>query len=240
LSPARSILIEIVVTAILLIAARRARNDPPAAIFFVISTVGLLTFFYTKYPDHEWHRGIIFIALVAAIWIDRDWSRIGECVPARKPMLPAIAFAGILVCQAYFGLKAIWTDLSQPPLSSGRDVARFLAANGWAKDPMIGLLDYTTVSIVGYLSIKSAYYANGRRWGSFTIWDQRRWQPVDLDRVAADSEAFGPAVTWIWSVATPVDRVFLASHGFLEVGEFLGARVPEENFIVFRRTRRSG
>ena len=235
LSPARSVLIDMAVAAILFIAGRRARNDPPAAIFFAISAIGLLTFFYTKYPDHEWHRGLIWIALVAAVWIDRRSLPDKKSLSTRKSVLPPMLFAGILVCQAYAGVKAVWIDLRQP-LSRGRDVAHFIAANGWAKDPIIGLPDHTTVSIVGYLCVERAYYANGRRWGSFTIWDQLRRQPVDLDHVLDASEKFGSSVTWVSSVTTPIDRSLLGKHGFLEVGEFLGARDSDENFVVFRRT----
>jgi hypothetical protein len=235
LSPKRSVLIDIAVLAVLLMAGSRSRNNPAAAIFFAVSALGLMAFFYTKYPDHEWHRGIIWIAFFATVWIDRSSAHSLDTSAQRKPLVPAMVFGAALVCQAYAGLNAVWIDLHRP-LSGGRDLARFIAAQGWAGDPVIGMVDYTMAPIVGYLGIERAYYPNGQRWGSFTIWDQRRLAPVRLEGVFDAQNIASRSATWIASAGTDIDPALLAKYGFIEVAVFSGARELEENYTIFRRT----
>jgi hypothetical protein len=212
----------------------RFRDSPAAATLLGVSLSGLLAFFYIKYPGAIWHYGIGAMVLLAAVWIDRGRAQAPAEVHAFKPLVPAVLFGTALAAQALAGAVALRGELQQP-LSRGHDAARFIVAMGWERDPIIGVLDFRVVPIVGYLGVDRAYYANGRRWGSFTVWDRQRLQPVDMQSVLQDSVAFGTAATLIVDAGTEVDPVLLHGHGFDEVARFDGARAPEENYTIYRR-----
>jgi hypothetical protein len=220
--------------AILLVAVARFRRCPAAGTLLGISVFGLLAFFYTRYPAMIWHSGLVFMALFAAIWIDRSSMRTAGGVDWRRPLVPGWIFGALLVVQAVQGCVAIGRDLRQP-LSSGRAAARYIAAQGWEHDPMIAVEDIGAVPIIGYLGVDKAYYANGRRWGSFTVWDQRRLEPTDMQAVMQDCVHFGPAATLIVAADTTVDAALLSRYGFREVMQFNGAVLPEENYGIYRR-----
>jgi len=225
-------------TAILLIALAGSRRSPAAGTFLGVSIFGLLAFFYTKYPANVWHSGLVFMALFAAIWIDRS-SLSGVASVAgldpRKPLVARWMFDALLVIQAAQGIAAIERDLHQP-LSSGRAVAEYLATQRWVDDPIIAVEDIGAVPIIGYLGVQKAYYANGRRWGSFTVWDQKRLEPTDMKSVLEDSVAFGPAATLLVAADTTVDPTLASQYGFREVKQFDAAVLPEENYRIYRRS----
>jgi hypothetical protein len=219
--------------ALLLVAVVRFRNNPAAATFLVVSLLALLSFFYTKIPGGLWHHGLGAIVFFAAVWMDRISARAAAAGPLRQPLVPATLFALALAVQVPPGVLAIAGDLRQP-LSSSRDVAQYITAQGWIGDPIIGTQDNLTGPIVGYLGVDRVYYANGRRWGSFTIWDQHRLQPVDLQAVLEDAQRFGPFVTFIADADAPVDAALLSRYGFEEVASFNGAADSKENYSIYR------
>jgi hypothetical protein len=133
----------------------------------------------------------------------------------------------------------MWGDLHRP-LSHGRDVARFIASSGWAGDPIVGLPDHSISTVVGYLGADRAYYANGRRWGSFTVWDRVRLEPVSMDVVLGDVAQFSQAATLIVAAGSEIDPAVLSKHQFSEVARFDGAAMPDENYTVYRRQAATG
>jgi hypothetical protein len=222
-------------TAILLVALAGSGRSPAAGSFLGVSICGLLAFFYTKYPANVWHSGLVFMALFAAIWIDRSSLSGVAGSDLRKPLVARWIFDALLVIQAAQGIAAIGRDLDQP-LSSGRAVAEYLASQGWVHDPIIAVTDIGAVPIIGYLGVEKAYFANGRRWGSFTVWDQKRLEPTDMTSVMEDSVAFGPAATLLVAADTNVDSTLTSQYGFREVKQIDAAVLPEENFRIYRRS----
>lgn len=230
-----SLLSAVTAIGIFVLAAARWRRSPAAAVFLLAAVVGLLAFFYVKYPGAIWHHGVIFAALFAAVWISRETS--GGVTNAREGLLPPVVFIAVLVCQVYTGFRAVRDDWRQP-LSNGREVAAFIAAKGWATDPMVVVPDKFAVSIIGYLGRDRAYYPNGRRWGSFTVWDKARLGAVDVDQAIADVAAASMPIVWIMDVE--IDRQIgptLKARGFVPEASFTGARF-KENHIVYRRGSR--
>jgi hypothetical protein len=124
------------------------------------------------------------------------------------------------------GLAAIRTDPRQP-LSNGRDAARFITSKGWIQDPIIAVEDFSAVPIIGYLGV--------RRWGWFTIWDQKRREPSDMLSALEDAVQFGPAATLIVSADARVDPLLLHKFGFDQVLRLHAAAEPKENYTIDRR-----
>jgi hypothetical protein len=222
--------------AILCIALARSQKCPAAGSFLAVSVLGILAFYYTRYPGLIWHSGLIFMALFASIWIDRSSAQDTAGAGSRQPLVPAPILVALLFIQAVEGIAAIRSDLHRP-VSNGRAAAQFIVAQGWIHDPIVASEDISTVPIIGYLGVDKAYYANGRRWGSFTVWDQKRLEPTDMNVVMEDTATFGPATTLIVSAATAVDPDLLRRYGFSEVLQLKGAVFWNENYVLYRRNQ---
>ncbi len=219
---------------ILLMIALRWKAAPQAAVFYLLSLAGMLTLFYVRIPSTTWLRGILFVSFVATNWLSRNESPLSTPGATPKQLIPRFVFCIVLALQVPPGFMALKADLLQP-LSSGQAVARYLKARGWANQPIIGVPDYIMTPIVGYLGADRFYYSNAQRWGSFTVWDQRRHNPIDMNKFLESAAALGPQETLIVGVLTPVDPQVLSQYGFNKVAQFTGAGTPDENYDLYRR-----
>lgn len=200
----------------------RWRRSPAATLFLAISTGGILAFLYVKYPGHVWHHGLFFVILLATVWLSR--------LRGSGDLLPRGLFVLVLLVQASIGLRAAAIDLAGT-YSNGKSVADYLRAQGWAVDPLVGVGDTAVVTVVGYLERDSAYYAEGRRFGSFVRLDAARTEPVDLAATLTDADAFGPCVNLV--SARPLDADVLAAHAYREVARFDDG--VTEPYVLYRR-----
>ena len=221
--------------AVLLFVLSRFRISPAAAAFLAFSTGGLLAFGYVKVLDGPWGHGVIFLALLASVWIDRARIGAGGARTGRSGLLvpPALLMA-VLVVQAFLGLGEAAREFVRP-YSNGSAVARYIRARGWEKEPIAAIPDYSASTIAGYLGADRIYYANGRRWGSFVVWDRKRLQPVDIEAVMQDLDQLGPAVTFIAAEGQDLNPAALARHRFRVAARFRGAVVADENYVIYRR-----
>lgn len=203
-----------------------------AKAFLLLSIGGIVAFYYIKFPDNGvWHRGPLFISWFAAVWLEREDAQAQGRLPARASR---VALALALASQAWFGITAVRKDLHQD-MSKGRDVAAFIRAKHWEGDTLAGMPDYAMATVVGYLGVPKAYFPQGDRWGSFTIWDKARTRPVDLDATLGRLAERSGGVILLIGKGTDVDPALLARHGFAEVARFNGAGVRDENYVLYRR-----
>lgn len=173
---------------IALILARTGRA-PAAAAFFATSVAALLMFMHVKYGPAPWHHALLFVVLVAAVWMAR--GREGLCGPA---LVPPVLFAAVLVVQAASGVRAAVDD-RRFDYSSARETARLLRQANLASAPLFALRDVAASPVVAYLRVPSAFYGPGMREGSFVIWDTARLAPVDIAAVIDRAEtAVDPVV----------------------------------------------
>ncbi len=221
--------------AVLVIVLARFRRHPAAAAFLALSSGGLLAFGFVKHLAGLWGQGVIFLSFLAAVWIDRARIERRTATAGRSGFLvPPVLLLAVLVVQALHGLGVAARDIATP-YSNGSAVARFIRARGWEADPIVGIPDYSATTVVGYLGVDRIYYANGRRWGSFVVWDSKRLQPVDIEAVMQDVDRLGWPVTFIAAESENVDPSVLRRHGFQAVAQFHGAVVPDENYVIYHR-----
>jgi hypothetical protein len=221
--------------AVLAIVLSRFRNNPTAAVFLVVSSGGLLAFGYVKHAGGIWGQGVIFLSFLATVWIDR--ARIdasGTRTGKSSFLVPPGLFMTVLVMQAFLGSGMAVRDIVRP-YSNGNAVARFIRKQGWETDPIVGIPDYSATTVVGYLGVDRIYDANGRRWGSFVVWDSKRLGPIDIEAVMHDADQFGPAVTIIAAEDEALDPTLLERHGFRLAARFEGAVVADENYVIYHR-----
>jgi hypothetical protein len=201
-----------------------------AGLFLSTSILGMLTFYYLKLPFGPlWHLGPIFLAWTAAIWLSRT------CEPHKNvgSRICNFVFGATLLTQSWYGVSAVRADLERP-LSNGSVVARYIQSQGWQNDPLAGSMDYAMAPIIGYLGIDRAYFVEGSRWGSFTMWDQTRLAKVDWDDALAKVRRLGSRVTLVLS-DTRVDAALLMKNGFSKVAaRFEGSRRIDEDYVLYR------
>lgn len=172
---------------ILAVALVRWRAAPAAAAFLAASMCATLAFMHAKLGTSAWHRALLFVILIASVWLARV-----EPGSRGRPLLPGWLLVLTLLPQAVVGLRAVILDRVDT-YSAGRDTAAALRAAGLGDAPLFATTDYAASPVVGYLEARSAFYGPGMREGSFVVWDQKRLEPVDtralVDRAAARDRA---------------------------------------------------
>jgi hypothetical protein len=173
---------------IIMAALLRWRRAPEAAAFLAAGTLATVAFMHAKYGIAPWHRSVLFVILMASLWIAR-----GEGGARGTDLLPRGLVAMLLAVQALGGVWGAAKDRILP-YSSGRDVAAALRAAGLDTAPLFALGRTGAETVVAYLGASSAFYGAGMREGSFIIWDQKRLSPVDPRAVTDLAAARGGAL----------------------------------------------
>jgi hypothetical protein len=207
----------------------------PAGLFLSASFIGTLAFYYLLRPTPPPRfLGVIFFAWIACIWVGRLSEPLEPIVQTQAMRrVFAVVFGVTLLTQAWNGIGAVRTDY-QHPFSNGFAVARYIQSQGWQDDPLAGVTDATMATIIGYLGVNRAYFLQGCRWGSFTVFDQARLPEVDWEHALARVRSLGPRVSLVISAYTRVDAALLIKSGFKVAAEFDGATIGDENYVLYR------
>jgi hypothetical protein len=177
----------------------------------------------------------MFITLVAAMWLYEVQARPSQPGSKADFVLARVAFVSVLLVQAVFGLQTTWKDIWYP-YSNGRPVADYIREHGWEKQPIIAMGDYAdvAVTVVGYLGIDQAFYANGYRWGSFVVWDWQRLEKPQARRVFELIDGLGCNLTLLEPPGAHPKE--LLDREWREVARFTDAMVGDENYIIYRKS----
>ncbi len=202
----------------------RWRVAPVAWVFFFTAVGSILAFIHVKFGPFAWHHSVLFVVLVAAIWI----SRYEEGVSGPS-LVPKTLFALVLIGQIVSSGIAYTRDAFLP-YSNGKAIAHFIESNNWAGQPVYSLNDFIGSTVVGFLGAPSFHYAQAARQGSFVIWDKARLEPIDVNSFLRLAKAEGNATVLDcdakWSEA-------LLRFGFIEVARF-DHSITGENCVVYR------
>lgn len=207
----------------------------PALVMHLLGTGAILLVFLLSYGGGAQHAGTILLAVTAAQWIARE----AITDPVATPWAWRRAFPILFIIQAATGLAIVALHL-QVPYANSRTAARFIAAQGWAKQPVAGIGESLS-PVCGYLWLPACYRADRGHWSSYTIYSGT---PVDFSRgtaiPAADEErmatqvaALGPNVTYVIPDNVPTNEALLARHGFRKAATFTGA--AEDNYLIYRK-----
>lgn len=166
----------------------RVRRAPAAGCFFVVAAGLLVVFMHAKGVIAPWHGSLLFIALVAAVWLAR-----GREGPAGPALVPRAVLVLVLVVQALTGLRVARVDRIQP-YSAARETARLLTEAGLGSAPIFARSGVMASPVVAYLGAPAAFYGNGMREGSFVVWDKAWRAPVNVAALVDRAEAVPGAV----------------------------------------------
>lgn len=140
----------------------------------------LLALFLFKYVGGLRHYGLLLLALVFCLWIERDeraaspsgWSRVVHRVFA--VLFPA----SLAVSAASLALTARAEVLFQ--FSDAADMGSFLLSHGLAEQPVAAFPAPHTASVLPYLPKRTFYYPGLGRSGSFMTWGKTLFEDEAL------------------------------------------------------------
>lgn len=173
-----------VVPAVVLGVAWLVRRSRTALAFWLLGAPALVSFSYLKLAGGLRHHGMLWVVLVAALWLAAGRGAVGRHAVAWV-LAPFVAVG--LVAAAIAG-SIDWRQ----PFSGTACAARELHAAGLDDLPLVGGVDTSTLGVAAYLPPgRRLYYPAIGRQGTFLLWNLERLRQHDLgpaDLVAAAAE----------------------------------------------------
>ncbi len=176
------------------------------------------------------HHGIVFLALVCAVWT----------ASARAPLTGwrAAGWRSLLAISAIGGLLTLTSEVRV--FSHGRTVAEWLTRNGLADAFIMGSRDTTLSTISGYLG-RPLYYLECECTGRFIVWNDKRTQFLDAAEIARRANrtplaGSGKETLLITNRDIPAEvaRDNAPDRTLTLLQSFTAAEVESENYWVFR------
>ncbi len=216
---------------------------PTALLTYLISTFGLLAFFYVKYHGSIRHHGFLFLTFLMCYWIYRDSPAIslGQTEQQDTDSLIVRIFnkAGtvlvtvLLICHAIGGMTAVSME-HRHIFSYGKLTAEYIRSQGMQDHPIVADKDSAASTVVGYLPKREVYYPRGSRLGSFIRWDKAR-PAVSKARVIEAAKTL--------SVQTNKEVLIISNsaiatklreqHNLTSLVKFTGSTVRDEGFYLY-------
>ena len=218
---------------------------PTALLIYLISTFGLLVFFYVKYQGSIRHHGFLFLTFLMCCWIYRDCSAISlgkvEQQGTDSTVNRVLNVAGtavltlLLTCHAIGGIIAIRME-HRHIFSYGKLTAEYIKSQGMQDLAIVGDKDSAVSTVVGYLQEpRQIYYVRGDRLGSFVRWDKARTPAVSKRLVVEAAQALSAQATQ--NVLIILNRDLGAKlreqYNLTFLTKFRGSTVGDEGFYLY-------
>ncbi|MDE0325034.1 MAG: hypothetical protein OXN27_14055 [Candidatus Poribacteria bacterium] len=217
---------------------------PTALLTYLISTFGLLAFFYVKYQGSIRHHGFLFLAFLMCCWIYRDCSAInlgkteqqaGDSIANRVlNVAGTVIVTVLLICHAIGGITAVRME-HRYIFSYGKLTAEYIKAQSMQDHPIVGDVDFAVSTVVGYLPKRQVYYPRGSRLGSFVRWDAARNHDASDELVIEEAEKLGAQSAQ--EVLIILNRALGAElreqHKLTFLVKFTGSTVGDEGFHLY-------
>ena len=218
----------------------------PTALFtYLISTLGLLAFFYIKYHGSIRHHGFLFLTFLMCCWMYRDCSAIhlgkSEQQDADSTIDRVLNMAGtvlvtvLLICHAMGGITAVRME-HRHIFSYGKLTAEYIKSQGMQDLPMLGDVDFAVSTVVGYLETpRQIYYPRGSRLGSFVRWDKARTHDAPNPHVIEAAKTLSAETNKEVLIILNRDlgSELLEQHDLTFLVKFRGSTVGDEGFSLY-------
>jgi len=223
----------VVAAALFLQFASMVRLRKDALIAFVVSTGGLLIFFYAGFLGIYRHAGFLFFSLLFAWWLNRSENRWTE----RPRFWPDTLLSGVLIVQMVGGMASAMVDIRQP-ISGGRAAAQYISQRGFAET----LISVTSASLgtplSGYLDLP-LYYPEEQEWTSHAPWNYQEVSKLSDEELIkrTDQEAYVRRLDVLLILNHPLAKGLQKVYQLELLRAFTGSVVADENYyLYFHRT----
>jgi hypothetical protein len=146
---------------------------------YLAGTTGLLAFFYLKNLGGMRHQGFLFIFFVVCTWLVYN-ERTTQQKTAKAFLLYQQCLLTILLLVQFAGGIVAAQKEHKLTFSNARITASYIQSNKLDSLPIVGLLDYHTSPVIGYLD-KQAYYPQDASWGTYLTWNIKRATPITYE-----------------------------------------------------------
>ena len=213
---------------------------PTALLTYLISTFGLLTFFYIKYHGSIRHHGFLFLTFLMCFWIYRD-SPAAEQQGTDSVIDRVLNVAGtvllsvLLIYHAIGGVIAVRME-HRHIFSYGKLTAEYIKSQDMQGLPMVGHADPATSTVVGYLQQPlQIYYPRGSRLGSFVRWDKARTHSVSKrDVVVAAKMLSDEKLQDVLIISNQnLSAKLMTEYNLTFLVKFTGSVVGDEGFNLY-------
>ena len=219
----------------------------PSALFLYLSISFILSlFFLLKFSGSSLrHHGLIFIGLIASLWIYNyclDFNKNKKIKFGSKAL--TFATTSIFSLQAFAGISAASLDYMLP-FSSAKETADFINKIDLSKYEIISHGDAQGSAILGYIKNKKAFYylTTGKK-GSFIKWNELRAKNNEI--IAQRNEDINNKILQniveeiiandkqvILVLNTPLKELTSSNENFREVFVSQKSTVKDETFYVY-------
>jgi hypothetical protein len=151
---------------------------------YLFGTAIMIGFFDMKYLGTLRHWGYLYILFVACAWLLFKEQQ-GQKASKRLKLYQQVVIYFLVSLQFVAGGIAVYKDYKYP-FSDAKAAASYIKSAKLENLPIVGVLDYNTETVLGYLN-KTAFYPQSGSWGSFVIWDARRLQPITYSQEISDA-----------------------------------------------------
>ena len=218
---------------------------PTVLLTYLISTFGLLTFFYIKYHGSIRHHGFLFLTFLMCCWIYRESPAVnfskaeqeetGSTVNRVLNVAGTAILTLLLICHAVGGVIAVCME-HRYVFSYGKLTAEYIKSQGMQGLPMIGNKDSAVSTVVGYLQEpRQIYYPRSSRFGSFIRWDKARTPSISKRRIIEAAKTLSNEksqdVLIILNGSLSAKRIEQYKLSFLV--KFTGSTVRDEGFYLY-------
>lgn len=197
---------------------------------------GTAALLYLKLDGSIRHHGYLFLVFAMAHWLHRNCESPRASGEYRIVVSSAarMAFSAVLLVHVMGGLSISISDWRHP-FSMARTTASYLETQQLAAEPVVAYLDAAAAGVLGYGGIRSAFYLQGEREGSFIIWDSARVALLPPNDVACGALRYsarrGTSVVLLANRPLALGR---HDGSFTPLARFDGAIIPDENFSLTR------
>ena len=142
-----------------------------------------------------WHRGILFLAWLFAMWIGAN--------TAKLTTLAAAALVAVVAIQGYWAVATVWSDWTKP-YSGAKEAARFIRAHHM-EDRRIFAVGYACTAVQPYFPANLFANLHEGKGPAFWDWSARNNSLAELNRLQILSPEYvlvgytGLAEKMIWN-----------------------------------------
>jgi hypothetical protein len=199
----------------------------------------LTLFMYLIYMGSSRHFGTMFVAFLAALWIQRSQeTTIAQSPPRRFAFVPL----GLSACAGFMAGYASWTH----PFSQAGATALWLRTNHYDEAPLAGTPDTSAANVAEYLG-RPIYFLDCNCTDVVMQFQDRRdnfsEQEIPARLAIATAQSHHPFLIYIMGARPlkPDELRAIASRSLdaKPLAQFTGAEEPYENFFLYKVAARA-
>jgi hypothetical protein len=222
-------------------------DDLASLCFYLCGTSGLLFLTYSVYRGDLRHHGFYYVMILGGLWLRQArrplrWRSQGNAATRLAQLVVIVALPALFVVHGLAAAKSMIAD-GQYVFSPGSEAAKYLRDHQLQDSQFAGSEDVVASTVAAYLPARQVLYMEGDRWGSYVIWDQKRWNGAEGDKIIERIKKRASGETrWILILSNALPGDVISRHGIKFLAKFDGLVDSRERSVYlyqYQPTKRS-